>query len=415
MIYSRAFLFLMLALASTPLGGQPLDESSGIATVNFRSGNRLSAEIVTETSDGKRDFVVLKTESGGLLKLDKAKLIQSIVPFGREQQEYAARIAQLAQTPEGHWQMYEWTKSDGRRLAFQQENRFHLKRIVELDPSDSKAWQLLGYIEIAGRWVPEEQHYVSQGYVKSGGKWIPKIQVDVDRKKTSREQFQNDRKIALKKWKKNVLPSAEPDVVRSELFKIVDPVSVDFFVDNYLKKESEPKLRMLYLEAIGLVASPSAQQVLVECGMKDSDRDVREAAMTQLEQEHFNPDVSVSLLVRYLGSTRNELVNRAGRWIGRLNRNSGIIPLIGSLETKHKMQTGNDPGRITTGFDSNGGTGLSTGGAPTVIETRSNEDVLRALEQITGQRFGFDANRWKEWYISQHTITEFDFRRDSEN
>ena len=94
-----------------------------------------------------------------------------------------------------------------------------------------------------------------------------------------------------------------------------------------------------------------------------------------------------------------------------MNRNSGIIPLIGALQTKHKVSSGDSGDRISTGFDSNGGIGFSTGSSPPRIELRDNEYVLEALENVTGKRFGYDANAWKQWYISEHTISEFDFRR----
>ena len=88
------------------------------------------------------------------------------------------------------------------------------------------------------------------------------------------------------------------------------------------------------------------------------------------------------------------------------------MPLIGALQTTHTVATGNDPGRITTGFDNTGGVGLSTGGPKTVQKTFTNNDVLEALEQITGQSFGFDEQLWKEWFVSQHTTLGYDLRRD---
>ncbi len=404
---------IVIAAVVFPIGVCSATEE---ATLFFRSGSQMQGEILSEKEENGRTFVVFRTRSGSILKLDKVKLVQRIVPVGPEYREYEQELGRIQQTPAAHWKMYDWCRESSRRSKFKREMQFHLKRIVELDPTDAKAWQLLGYIDVGGQWLPEEQHYDSIGYVKSRGQWVPAVQVDVDQQQALQEEQYNSRKTALSKWRKHTLPDEPLDVVRKELYRIVDPMSVVFLAENYLRQESEPKLRMLYVEAVGRVESHAARQILVDTVMNDPDRDVSELAMSMLEQAHYDPDAVARSFAIFLDNQKtrvsNRVVNRAARKLARLNRNSAIVPLIGALRTTHTIATGKDPGRITTGFDSTGGVGLSTGGPKTVQRTFSNHDVLEALERITGQSFGFDEQMWKEWFVSQHTTLGYDLRRD---
>ena len=146
--------------------------------------------------------------------------------------------------------------------------------------------------------------------------------------------------------------------------------------------------------------------------MLDSDSAVREKALDLLElEEHFDKARTTGMLTSYLGNSSNQIVNRAGRLIGRIKHESAIIPLIGALETVHKEATGTDPGRLNTGFDSNGGASFGTGGPKFVTRSRQNKSVLRALNNITGQNFRFEPGLWKEWYVDQHTVTDYSLGR----
>ena len=85
--------------------------------------------------------------------------------------------------------------------------------------------------------------------------------------------------------------------------------------------------------------------------------------------------------------------------------------------TRHKkiIQNG-QPGQINAGFSPNGGGGgLQMGGnGPQVIEKDyHNQDVLRALEKLTGNHeFDYDKQAWRRWYVDKQMREHINSRRD---
>lgn len=412
-VFKPAFAFFFAVLVAGYTFAQTPNADNPRPIINFKSGGLLAANILAKPQDGKRGHVVFRTDSGSVLKLDRRRVVSRLVETDNTDRHYRELLEKLSDDPDSHWELYKWCKSEGRRSRFKRQMDWHLRRIVELDPGDEKAWQLLGHVEINGRWVPEDQHLLSLGYVKSGGKWVSALQIGFDQQVAAREQMLNERKAALKKWHRHILPTADISVIRSELFKLVDPISLAFFQNTYVSREKDPEVRLLYIDAIGQVDSTVAQDLLVQYAMLDKDPEIREAAMLQLEQPLFDPDQTARLFAGYLRNSDNNVVNRAGRRIGRLNRLSSTIPLIGALRTEHVVKPGGDPGRMNIGIG-NGQAGLGVGAPKPVRMKLENENVLIALERITGQRHGFDQQAWKEWYISQHTITDYGFNRDGD-
>ncbi len=387
-----------------------LAEDANRISVQLRSGGTVNGTKISEPVENGRKFLVLRTDSGSVLKLAKG-LIQRVVEPDTDLVGYQLALGKMQETADGHWAMYDWCKKNGGLSRYRQQMNRHLRQIVKLDPTDSKAWQKLNYVKVDDQWVPEEQHHQSRGYRKYKGKWIPAIQKPNSADSDSANPL-GDRKTALKNWQNNYLNKRDFESVRAELFRIVDGISVGYFENRFIKKETDPARREFYLEAVGQVDSRLAQSILVGYAMLDSDSAVREKALDLLElEEHFDKARTTGMLTSYLGNSSNQIVNRAGRLIGRIKHESAIIPLIGALETVHKEATGTDPGRLNTGFDSNGGASFGTGGPKFVTRSRQNKSVLRALNNITGQNFRFEPGLWKEWYVDQHTVTDYSLGR----
>ena len=376
----------------------------------FKSGGSILGRIIAEPKEDRKSYVVIKTASGSDLKVEKSRVIQRVSPNTRADKEYLRLLESMQNTPDGHWKVYNWCKQNSSRFAEQVD--YHLRQIVALDSSDEKAWQLLNHIEVDGRWVPEEQHYLSRGYVKHKGRWVSKLQLEFDTQVDSSDNELNIRKKSLRNWKQNTIKNKDFETIKSELFGIIDPVSVGYFTEKFLDEEKDPQRRLLYIEAIGNVNSRFAHRVLVKYAMEDPVSEVREHALLQLEKEQFSRAYTSQRLARYLTHPNNRWINRAGFAMGNFKDRGGIIPLISSLTTTHKIATGNNPDGINTSFDSTGGIGFSAGGSATVDRTLSNEGVLHALNEITDQDFSFDADLWREWYIINHTITDPGLRED---
>ena len=419
---SRPISTAAIALLALAFGARTLPAREEPNRIEFKSDGVLQAEVLAETKDGATKFVVVETANGAVFKLEKSKLIRRISGTKKEGEQYQDLAGGLDGTPESHWRAYQWCRDKSRRGRFTAEALYHLRQIVKLDPSDNKAWQSFEavdpankYINVDGNWVPEQQHFLSMGYVKVGGEWVSSLQKDAQVAVAARERLENDRKGRLKKWQRYVLPKEDAGDVRAKLFDLMDPVSVKLLEDNYLKREKNPRIRALYLEAVGQVRTADAQRILVTYLMSDPVPEVREQAMTMLEQKgQYDPDATTALLSGFLRSKDNDLVNAAARRIGRFKRSSSIPGLVNALSTTHVVKTGNDPDRVATTFNSQGGTGMKMGGNPTRRVTRDNEDVLEALEGITGQSLGYDKEAWRSWYLKSHGRTSRNVRRHDE-
>ncbi len=184
-------------------------------------------------------------------------------------------------------------------------------------------------------------------------------------------------------------------------------------MDKAARDETDRAMKLLYIEAFGRVPSFGANQALCHFAIVDPDKDVRERALTLLLQDHYDHAVSVRLIAPALAAKSNEYVRRAAFALGELGSPAAILPLIGALETKHKMAIqGNEPGRMSMSFGPNG-TGMKTGGGPqsrtVVVE---NEESLTALKRITEQNLGFDESSWKKWYLENYTLYNVNVRAD---
>ena len=124
-----------------------------------RQGTRMRVELVTEPrKENGKTFYVFRTPSGGLLKLQKNRTIQSITAADSITQEYLRLKAVMDAKPddaEAHWDMYEWCRAQPKASSrFKQEMEFHLRQIIKLDPNDVEAHKLLGYDDrFNGVWV----------------------------------------------------------------------------------------------------------------------------------------------------------------------------------------------------------------------------------------------------------------------
>lgn len=410
MTLKSAILYFICALGVTA-------DDNSFNRIVFRSGGELNGKVISESKEDGRNFVVIRTETGSVLKLDKSRVISRIEKPNSFDSQYSVQSAKVdLSKPSGNWQMYRWCKENGGRAKFRDQMEQLLKEIVRLDPSDDDAWRRLGevgvpHVKVDGKWIPEEQHYASRGYVRIKGRWMPKLLAGEKQKQDAAEAHRNSKKKALKNWRKNELKKGNLSTARAELKKILDPSVLNFFEETFLRKESNPKLREMYLDVIGNVTSKNAHRILVNYAVIDKNYEVRESAISQLEHEDGYPrQQTIQYARHFLSSSNNESINRAGELIGRINHSSGIVPLINKLITEHKESTGADPNRMNVGFGA-GGTSFNTGGGPKFrVVRRQNESVRQALFDITGQDFGFDTALWRKWYISEQTVTDYNVR-----
>ncbi|MEE2825141.1 MAG: hypothetical protein VYE64_00780 [Planctomycetota bacterium] len=381
----------------------------------LKSGNEIRGQIINPAvvQDG-RTYVLFRTENGGLLKLEKGSVVRRAYPADDVVRDYHEKLRALDDTTDAHWAMYQWlSRQKGGASRFKHEREGHLRRIIELDPTDEKALNLLDYQNLNGRWIDKDLLHSYHGYVSEGGKWMPELQFQVNQRAEEQRQAKGDRNGQLKKWARYVLGKENPSVVQQQLFALVDADSLDL-VDKMMKGENRPDVRRMMIEAIGRVPSSFAQSLLVRNALLDPELKVRERAVVMLEQPHYVPFRTTSIAAGYLAHPDNVVVRRTCRLIGFMGADNGPYYLTRSLVTQHKMATGNQPGRTKGSFSNDGNLqsfGVGGGPAQKVVSVE-NDEALDALRNYSGKDYGFDVSRWKAWFIENHVITEDDLRRD---
>ncbi|MCH2183721.1 MAG: hypothetical protein MK108_17115 [Mariniblastus sp.] len=380
----------------------------------LKSGSEIRGQILKEVVQEGKTYVLFRTANGGLLKLEKGSVVRRAYPADELLREYHQKVNDLQDTTDSHWAMYQWlSRQKGGASRFKHERDGHLRRIIELDPTDEKALNLLDFQNLNGRWIDKDLLHSYHGYVSEGGKWMPELQSQINQRVEQQRQAKGDRNGELKRWARYVLGKENPSVVQQQLFALVDPQSLDL-IDKMMKNEKRPDVRRLMVEAIGRIPSTHAQALLVQYAIMDAETKVRERAVVMLEQEHYGRFQTTSMAARYLASPDNGVIRRTCRLIGFMGADNGAYYLTQALVTQHKTATGNQPGRTQGSFSNSGDLqsfGVGGGPAQKVVSVE-NQEALDALRNYSGQDYGFDVNRWKAWLIENHVVTETDLRRD---
>ena len=389
-----------------------------VDSVRLRTGTRIRGQIIKEgKNEAGRPYTIIKTESQSSLKLD-SRFVESTQVVNDDDKIYNNKITIMDDTPEHHWSAVEWCgKQSKGAIRYKDQIEFHLNRIMLLDSNDTKARRQLGYdyLQDQDRWVPKKLYWTSLGYRSKAGKaWVPTLQDQANQNAGQRNSNLGDRKQKFTAWKKKVDHGGHSKTqLANELFSFCDALAVPM-VFKAAKEENNPEVRALYVEAFGKLSSSGAAQALVFFSVED--RFNRDRALDLLLQDHYNPSFVAGHLARYFDPNKysNSTLQRAAFNVGEINDPNSVLPLIGVLSTKHVVAPADDPGRLTTGFRSDGRlNSFSTGGSnqPRTIVSQ-NKQVLGALGKISGEDFGFDPTSWRKWYVENHTATEVNVRGD---
>jgi hypothetical protein len=156
--------------------------------------------------------------------------------------------------------------------------------------------------------------------------------------------------------------------------------------------------------------------MLVDLALFDSDGEVREAALRNLDPLR-RPSMQ-AMLIRELTNGDAEIINRAGEALRRLGDVDAIPALIDSLVTTHRTTV---PGRSSGGFDLSfdrnsgnlGAFGVGGSGPTHFDQTYRNSRVLSALVSLSGgENFQYDEGAWRQWYASTQSVAAGSLRRD---
>jgi hypothetical protein len=348
--------------------------------------------------ESPRKHYVVKTDDGATVTLDKSQ-VKDHVSQSPDELEYEKIRFTFLDTVEGQWKAAEWCRERG----LSRERNSHLERVIELDMNHKAARAALGYGQINGKWVRQEDVMQARGYVLHKGRWL------LPQDKALQEQKEQT-EVASKEWHnkmrrfRGLVGDRGPkgQAALEELQAITDPNAVPALM-QWFKDENSEAVSLEIIKVLGRIERGDAVRSLCLIAVDGASEELRLSAIDELKR--IKDHSAVTMLVQALKSKDNKRINRAGLALGELEDKTAIEPLIASLVTVHKRVAQQGGGQsISTGFDSTGGTSFGTGSKAVVVRNNiSNQDVHDALVKLAGDGvdFGYDAKAWRSWHANQ--------------
>ena len=391
-----------------------LGAGSGRADIFLlRDEGQVRGELVNRYESPRKTYVI-KTASGGQVTLD-ADQVQEIKRQSPAEVKYDQVRADYPETLEGQWKLAEWCREN--RLP--KQRKVHLERVLDIDPQHAPARHALGYSQIQGRWVTQEQLMTENGYVRSKlapGKWVLPQEKELLEQHSKETKAQLDWAAKLRRWHA-WLDTDKAAQAEANIRAIDDPYAARALAKS-LASDSRREVRMIYVEALGRIDASAGLDALVTASLADDDEEIRLACLDQVVAHHYKP--AVGKYVQALKSKDNATINRAAVCLSQMKDPSAVSPLIDALVTTHtfriqKGQPGQTSATFGTGPNAGGGGGFSFGGGGVeIVKQRiENRAVLQALVDLTdGVSFNYDTKAWKYWYTARKKPQSLDARRD---
>ena len=379
---------------------------------HLKDGGEVAGTLVARS---ERNGYVIRTVEGATVTLPKLD-VAKIVPEQPALAEYQRRSRKAPDTVAAHRELAAWCTEQ----KLLDEAKHHLKRLLELDPSDERARLSLGYQRHGNRWMSREQIMQERGMVLYEGKYRTPQDVALRKLQEQHEQAEADWYGNLKLWK-GWLNNRRTERVREAeraITGITDPRAVPALL-KWLESERDEWTRRMLLETMHAIPHSDVTKKLVQLSVESDNPEERVQCIDYLLRQRS--PVSLTPYVKYLTSKRsnNVIVNRAGYAMGQLGNKDAISPLIDRLITRHKYRIRpEDEAQINANFSptaAGGGGGLQMGGKGPKFVTKNhkNLDVLRALGALSdGQDFGYDPVAWRRWFVNEQQYEYYSSRRD---
>ncbi len=375
----------------------------------LKSGGRINGTRL-DREDLPRTKLVIQTRGGGEITLDRDQIAEVISQKAADLEYEKIRYAH-PDTVDGHWLLSEWCREN----RLNEERKTHLRRIIELDPDHAKARSLLEYRKVDGEWMTRDEEMAGRGMIYHKGRYRSAQEIVLLERASKQKKAHGEWLKKLKRWRGwlGANDQGKYDQAREEILAIRDAYATQAITLN-LHKEDSTDVKLLYLQALSQIGTPSAIKTLVNRSLVDGDIEVRLSCLDYLVAAA--PPGIVGQYVKALVSKSNDEVNRAAVALKMLGDPDAISPLVDSLITVHKTRVGGgQEGQMNATFSPQGDAGLSMGSkrARIVKEDFRNPDVLDALVVLSGgANFIYDVQAWRVWHSTQRKLRNLDARRD---
>lgn len=151
--------------------------------VLLKGGGRLSGRITKQTADK-----VLVDVGDGILGVSMDR-VEKIEKGSTSLDDFDGRAAKLGPKDVNGWRdLALWASSKG----LLNQSRAAYQRVLAIAPDDPEARRALGFVQVDGRWLTEEESYRARGFVKYDGEWITPAEAQVAQATAAKEQARGD-------------------------------------------------------------------------------------------------------------------------------------------------------------------------------------------------------------------------------
>ena len=151
--------------------------------VYLKGGAKFSGRIEQQT-----DAMVTINIGDGVVGVPMAR-VDRIVKGSSPLDEYDARAKTLAETDSAGWRtLGRWASQQG--LSAQSREAY--QKVLLHVPDDPEARGALGFQQVDGRWMTEEQAYKARGYVQQDGEWMTRAEAQMAQAGAAAEQARQD-------------------------------------------------------------------------------------------------------------------------------------------------------------------------------------------------------------------------------
>ena len=372
-------------------------------------GGTLVGRLVDEESPAAR----IELPGGGEITLERP-LIKKSQNLSESLRTYRLTAPLSDDTIEAHEKFARWCKENG--LA--KESKQHWERVLDLDAQNETAHKALGHVKTDRGWMTPQERREQYGYEMFGGRSLTRQEAELAR-------IRSEEKKRLADWRRQIRKiepglHANDPAAKDALRQINEPEALAAVTEMF-RKEDDPLIRVLYVQAAGRIGTPAAMGDLATIALVDNDYEVRLAALDIILANEKAIPGAVRLFRASLARPENHFINRAAAALAYFRDVESIGPVINALVTQHRRTIIEGGSQTTASFSSNGNMAFNPGSGPTtrvVTDTVENTDVLNALRSLVADQginnvdFGFDVDAWKEWYLRQKQVDHFDSRRD---